>query len=163
MFRILILIFSAINAGNCPKEWPKLNGWCYQVFESGSWERSWHAAESHCQSRGGDLVDIQAQLAKIYKNFQNHSKLKKGYDHFDKNGVSSKGHLEKRSLLQVVHVEIDHMENSLLRKTFVFKIDHIENGPLRRIVHFEIDHFEKWLIFRNDRFKVHFRTESYSK
>ena len=60
MFRILIIIFSAINAGNCPKEWPKLNGWCYQVFEGGSWERSWHAAESHCQSRGGDLVDIQA-------------------------------------------------------------------------------------------------------
>ena len=62
MKRELILLLARFGWSLCPDGWhgdPQTD-WCYKPFESG-FEKSWNAAESHCQSFGGDLTAINSK------------------------------------------------------------------------------------------------------
>ena len=60
MNRVLFLSILRFGWAICPDGWHKdpATSWCYKAFESG-FEKSWNAAESHCQSFGGDLTAIR--------------------------------------------------------------------------------------------------------
>ena len=62
MKRILILLLVRFGWSLCPDGWhgDLQTDWCYKPFESG-FEKSWNAAESHCQSFGGDLTAINSR------------------------------------------------------------------------------------------------------
>ena len=62
MNRVLILILVRFGWSLCPDGWhgDVQTDWCYKPFESG-FEKSWNAAESHCQSFGGDLTAINSK------------------------------------------------------------------------------------------------------
>ena len=66
--RFLFLLLYLTNAQpelsdilSCPDEWHQdiETATCYKAFES--IPKSWNAAESHCQSFGGDLASITSQ------------------------------------------------------------------------------------------------------
>jgi len=62
MSRVLILLLVRFGWSLCPDGWhgdPQTD-WCYKPFESG-FEKTWNAAESHCQSFGGDLTAINSK------------------------------------------------------------------------------------------------------
>ena len=62
MNRVLILLLVRFGWSLCPDGWhgdPQTD-WCYKPFESG-FEKTWNAAESHCQSFGGDLTAINSK------------------------------------------------------------------------------------------------------
>ena len=62
MSRVLFLSILRFGWAICPDGWHAHKDsdkpWCYKAFESGL-EKTWNAAESHCQSFGGDLTAVR--------------------------------------------------------------------------------------------------------
>ena len=56
MFIFLLLNYAYSQVVNCPEGWIKDRSHCYRVFTD---KLNWNAAESKCQTFGGDLVSIE--------------------------------------------------------------------------------------------------------
>ena len=62
MSRLVISVIVRFGWSLCPDGWhaDPQTSWCYKPFETG-FEKSWNAAESHCQSFGGDLAAVNSK------------------------------------------------------------------------------------------------------